>query len=137
MNLFLKFFLILVGGLALLMAGHWWGVKQSEIVLYYPVYVVYAFHFVITTLLLGLLYFTHTTKIFYTGFAFLAGSFLKMLTSGAFFLPLILSDQKNNSIYEVISFIVPYFFCLFVETIFTIYLLKIEENQNKSSSENV
>lgn len=94
----------------------------DSILFYYPTYVIYLFHFTITFLILLSLIAVKNVFFEKTGFAFMALSLLKMLTSVLFLLPLIQSE-KINYIPDVIAFFVPYFLFLFFEIFYSIKLL--------------
>jgi hypothetical protein len=85
----------------------------------------YAFHIIGTLLIYVFLLFVNRNFADKTGFAFLTTSVLKMMAAVLFLLPLI--QSQNEVIVDVLSFFIPYFLFLFVETFFAIRLInKIE-----------
>jgi len=84
---------------------------------------IYSFHFILTSLVFSLLIISHKKNPDYTGFAFLGGSLLKMIVV-IIFIIIATSNALKIHIQDFISFFIPYFFFLFIETYLAIKLLK-------------
>ncbi|MCY1480837.1 hypothetical protein D3C87_43780 [compost metagenome] len=91
-------------------------------IFFYQTWSIYAFHIIATLLIYLFLLFVNKNFFDKTGFAFLAGSVLKMMAAVVFLVPLIQSDV-NDPIIDVAAFFIPYFLFLFFETIFAIRLI--------------
>lgn len=86
----------------------------KDITLYFPLWQIYAFHFIITTIVYTAVNYRFTsgkTDIFNV---FMVVTFLKMIVSVVFLLPLILSETENKQP-DVFNFFIPYFLYLFLE----------------------
>ncbi len=86
----------------------------KDLVLFFPIWQIYAFHFVVTTILFSVINYRYSsgkTDIFN---AFMIVTFVKMALSIIFLLPLILSDFENKQP-DVFNFFIPYFLFLFFE----------------------
>ncbi len=93
--------------------------------LFYPVYVIYLFHFFTTLLIYLLLLFISNNFQDKTGFAFMGASLFKMLAAVIFLLPFLL----NNSGYaftNLLSFFIPYFLFLIFETYYAVKLINVK-----------
>jgi len=88
-----------------------------------PTSAIYIFHFTLTSLVFTLLIISHKKNPDYTGFAFLGGSLFKMIVVIIFIIIATNNDIKIH-IQDFISFFIPYFFFLFIETYLAIKLLK-------------
>lgn len=95
---------------------------------YYNTFSIYAFLFFITLLLYLAILYIHSVFSEYTGYAFMASSFFKMLLSVLFLLPIIRGDDRSY-IADVVAFFVPYFLYLFFETFFVVELLKDKKEE--------
>ncbi|HLV70513.1 MAG TPA: hypothetical protein VKY34_07380 [Xanthomarina sp.] len=79
-----------------------------------PIWQIYIFHFAVTTLLYSVINYQYSrgkTEIFNL---FMGFTFLKMILSIVFLLPVLLSDSENKQA-EVFNFFIPYFLYLFFE----------------------
>ncbi|PWK20606.1 hypothetical protein [Xanthomarina spongicola] len=79
-----------------------------------PLWQVYVFHFVVTTLLYSVINFQYSrgkTEIFNI---FMGFTFLKMILAIVFLLPVLLSDTEHKQP-DVFNFFIPYFLYLFFE----------------------
>lgn len=79
-----------------------------------PIWQIYVFHFAVTTLLYSVINYQYSrgkTEIFNL---FMGFTFLKMILSIVFLLPVLLSDSDNKQP-EVFNFFIPYFLYLFFE----------------------
>lgn len=86
----------------------------TDISLFFPLWQIYLFHFVVTTILYTIINYQFSkgkTDIFNT---FMVITFLKMTLSILFLLPLLLSDFENKQP-DVFNFFIPYFIYLFFE----------------------
>ncbi len=86
----------------------------SDTAFFFPVWQIYAFHFVITLIFYSIINYRYTsgkTDIFNV---FMVMTFLKMILAILFLLPLLLSDFKNKQP-DVFNFFIPYFLFLFLE----------------------
>ncbi len=101
----------------------------AEISFYYPVYSIYAFHFMTTFILFLFLVFVNVSFFDKTGYAFLATGMLKMMASVVFLIPLIQSDFENK-IPDVGAFFIPFFLFLGFETIHSVRLLNTKGLSN-------
>ncbi|WP_235498558.1 hypothetical protein [Flavobacterium sp. Leaf359] len=89
---------------------------------FYQVWSIYTFHIAATLLIYLFLLFVNKNFFDKTGFAFLAGSVIKMMAAVVFLIPLIKADV-NDPIIDVTAFFIPYFLFLFFETFFAIRLI--------------
>lgn len=81
---------------------------------FFPIWPIYLFHFLVTTLLYTIINYQFSkgkTEVFNT---FMILTFLKMIFSILFLLPLLLSDLENKRP-DVFNFFIPYFLYLFFE----------------------
>ncbi|TDY13616.1 hypothetical protein [Meridianimaribacter flavus] len=86
----------------------------TDISFFFPVWQIYVFHFVITTLLYTVINYKYSsgkTEVFNV---FMMSTFLKMILAIVFLLPLLLSDKENRQP-DVFNFFIPYFLYLFFE----------------------
>lgn len=90
--------------------------------LYNSIWSIYAFHVISTLVVYLFLLFVHKNFSDKTGFAFLAGSVLKMMACVVFLIPLIQSDVKDP-VGDIAAFFIPYFLFLFFETFFAVRLI--------------
>lgn len=89
---------------------------------YYPTFAIYLFHFLTTLLIyLGLLLVYKHYKD-YTGFGFMAASFLKMVAAIVFLLPMLL-NYTGNAFANLLAFFIPYFLFLIFETLYAVKLI--------------
>lgn len=93
-----------------------------KVELYYSTLATYTFHFLATFLIFLFLVFVHKTFSDKTGFAFMAGSLLKMLAAVLFLLPVMLNDTPNP-FKDIVAFFIPYFLFLIFETIYAVKLI--------------
>ncbi len=90
--------------------------------LYYPVWAIYLFHFVAGLLIYSFLVFVHQNFQEKTGFAFMGLGLLKMLAAILFLLPALL-NAKEHAMQNLVTFFIPYFLYLFLETMFAVKLI--------------
>lgn len=86
----------------------------TDIDLFFPLWQIYLFHFVVTSLLYTIINYKYShgnTDVFNT---FMVITFLKMTISILFLLPLLLSNFENKQP-DVFNFFIPYFLFLFFE----------------------
>ena len=95
----------------------------SEVTFYYPLWSVYLFMFVATTVDNLILLFVNKNFSEYTGYTFMGLGVFKMFAAVVFFIPLIKSDTVDR-IPDVAMFFIPYFLFLGFETYKAIQLLK-------------
>lgn len=91
---------------------------------------IYIFHFLTVAVSYTLLVLVNKYFFQQTGYAFLAFGIIKMALSVFFLMPVIDSDIANK-IPDVLSFFMPFFIFLLLETIFSVNLLNssnLEEN---------
>ncbi|MFV8225313.1 hypothetical protein [Christiangramia aquimixticola] len=93
--------------------------------LYYSTISIYAFHVLATLVIYTALVFVNQNFKDNTGFAFLAGSLLKMLAAVIFLLPMMLGNPKDPFI-DILTFFIPYFLFLIFETIYAVRLINIK-----------
>lgn len=94
----------------------------NEYSYFYPIYTIYLFLIVVTSLIVVTILVIHKNYNDKTGFAFLAFSILKMLLAVVFLIPLITSDLTNK-IPDILSFFIPYFIFLTLETVYILNLI--------------
>ncbi|SDB62221.1 hypothetical protein SAMN03097699_2696 [Flavobacteriaceae bacterium MAR_2010_188] len=95
----------------------------QDITMFYPLWHMYLFHFVITTIFYTVLNYRYSSghrNVFTT---FMIATFLKMGLAILFLLPLILSDFSNKQP-DIFNFFIGYFFYLFFEVFVLTKLLK-------------
>lgn len=95
----------------------------QELAMFYPLWHMYLFHFVITTIFYTVLNYRYSSghrNVFTT---FMIATFLKMGLAILFLLPLILSDFSNKQP-DIFNFFIGYFFYLFFEVFVLTKLLK-------------
>src|SRR5690606_31443308 len=86
----------------------------DSIIYIIPIWQIYIFHFAVTTILYSVINYQYSrgkTEIFNL---FMGFTFLKMILSIVFLLPVLLSDSENKQP-EVFNFFIPYFLYLFFE----------------------
>lgn len=83
---------------------------------FFPLWQIYAFHFLITTLFYTLINFKYSRGSDQIFSLFMVATFIKMILSIVFLLPLILSDFENKQP-DVFNFFIPYFLYLFFEVV--------------------
>lgn len=98
------------------------GYSLKDINMYYSLTAIYLFHFFATLLVYLFLVFVHKKFKDYTGFAFMGGSFFKMLAAILFLLPMLL-QKTGDAFINLISFFIPYFMFLFFETFYAVKLI--------------
>ena len=111
-----SFLLQLIGISAVLFGIHSYLLHHFaiEVTFFFPVWQVYAFHFIITLILYTIINYRYSsgkTDIFNV---FMIMTFVKMALAIVFLLPLILSDFENKQP-DVFNFFIPYFLFLFFE----------------------
>ena len=89
---------------------------------YYPIYIIYLFLVVVTSTIIVVILVIYKNYKGKTGFAFLACSILKMLLAIIFLIPLITSNLTNK-VPGILSFFIPYFLFLTIETVFILNLI--------------
>jgi len=94
----------------------------NEYFFYYPAYTIYLFLIVVTSIIIVAILAIHNNYKDKTGFAFLSFSILKMLLAVIFLIPLITSDLINK-VPDILSFFIPYFLFLTLETVYILYLI--------------
>lgn len=95
---------------------------STNIIFFYGAWSIYLFNIVTTLLVYTLLIYVNKSFSSYTGFAFLALSFFKMMAAVVFLIPFIKSNVANPII-DVTAFFIPFFLFLLFETYFTIRLI--------------
>ena len=86
----------------------------KDVTLFFPLWQIYAFHFVVTTLLYSIINYRWSSGKKDIFNVFMIVTFFKMALSIVFLLPLILSDFENKQP-DVFNFFIPYFLFLFFE----------------------
>ncbi|QED38491.1 hypothetical protein FK178_12545 [Antarcticibacterium arcticum] len=94
----------------------------EDMVLYYPVFAIYLFHFLATLIIYFILILIYNNFQDKTGFAFMGASLLKMLAAVLFLLPMLLSNS-GNPFANLLSFFIPYFLFLVFETFYAVKLI--------------
>ncbi|PKQ45731.1 DUF6168 family protein [Confluentibacter flavum] len=95
--------------------------KQTK-TFFFSTWSIYVFHFSATLFIYLFIVFVQKTFSDKTGFAFMACSILKMIAAIIFLLPLILNKEKSV-LNDIITFFIPYFLYLLLETVFTVKML--------------
>ena len=93
---------------------------------YYSVLNIYIFHFIITLVILAVIYLVSKKAPNYIGFTFLGFILFKMVAAVIFLIPLIKMEGVSK-IPDFISFFIPYFLFLSYEIYVTLKLLKQSE----------
>lgn len=93
-----------------------------EIVFYYSLLSIYLFHVLATFATYFFLVFINNNFKDYTGYAFMGASLFKMMAAIVFLLPMLL-NRTDETFLNLISFFIPYFLFLFIETFFAIRLI--------------
>ncbi|WP_026836897.1 DUF6168 family protein [Gillisia sp. JM1] len=94
----------------------------EEIIFYYSIWGIYAFHITSTFLIYFLLVYVYLNLSDKTGFAFMGASLFKMLAAVLFLLPMLINNE-NSPFINLLSFFIPYFLYLILETIFAVKLI--------------
>lgn len=94
----------------------------DEIPLFYKPWSIHLFLFITTLLIVGFVIYVKNSFADKAGFAFLGGSFMKMILSLFFLIPLIKNKEEFNII-NVLVFFVPYFIYLAFETFMVLKLI--------------
>ncbi|WP_430614581.1 hypothetical protein [Flavobacterium sp. JP2137] len=121
---YILLFTVLVGGAQYLFVEF----VLEPSVYYYHTFAIYGFLFAVTLLLYIAILYINSVFSDYTGYAFMASSFFKMLLAILFLLPIIRSDDRSY-IADVLLFFVPYFLYLFFETFFVVQLLNDKKEE--------
>lgn len=95
---------------------------------YYPVWSIYVFHFIVTSLVFGLLSWVGRWMPQYVGYTFMGTILLKMIVSLVFLLPLI-RLKEFSKMPDFFSFFIPYFIFLLAEIILTMRILQQTEGK--------
>lgn len=93
-----------------------------EAELFYSLPVIYIFHFLATFLVFILLVVVYNNYKDFTGYAFMGGSFMKMLAAIVFLLPMLLNNT-GYAFVNLLYFFIPYFLFLFFETFYAVKLI--------------
>ncbi len=93
--------------------------------LYYPVYVIYIFHFLATFLIYLLLVWVYNNFQDKTGFAFMGASLIKMMAAVIFLLPVLLNNT-GQAFNNILAFFIPYFLFLVFETFYAVKLINVK-----------
>lgn len=103
------------------------GILSDSYIFYYPTWTIYVFLFLITLLILSILY--YVSKVFpkYVGFAFMGFILFKMIAAVVFLIPLI-KMQNVSKIPDFTAFFAPYFIYLFLEIMLSLQFLKQSES---------
>lgn len=135
-NLFAKFLLLLPVVLLVSFSIHLWIVSSSGLPLFEHLIVdSYIINALLAIGIFGSLYIFRRMAKDRIGFLFMGGSFLKFIIFFLFFYPTYQNDGTINN-QEFAAFFVPYAVALFLETWFTVKLLKnLEKLDEKSSSQ--
>lgn len=96
-----------------------------DITLFFPLWQVYAFHFVVTLIIYSIINYKHSAGKKEIFNMFLASSMVKMIMAMLFLLPLLLHEAENK-IPDVLNFFIPYFCLLAFEVYFITNLLNNE-----------
>jgi hypothetical protein len=119
----LKFLKTLIPFSLILFAIQYFAVSSFlDLDLYYNTISIYAFHVLATLIIFSVLVFINQNFKDNTGFAFLAGSLLKMLAAVIFLLPMMLGNPKDP-FSDILAFFIPYFLFLIFETIYAVRLI--------------
>ena len=94
----------------------------DEIIFYYSIWAIYSFHILSTFLIYFLLVYVSRNFNDKTGFAFMGASLFKMLSAVLFLLPMLIYNE-NSSFVNLLSFFIPYFLYLILETLFAVKLI--------------
>lgn len=94
----------------------------GDIIFYYSIWAIYAFHIISTFLIYFLLVYIYWNFSDKTGFAFMGASLFKMLAAVLFLLPMLVNNE-NSPFINLLSFFVPYFLYLIFETFFAVKLI--------------
>lgn len=94
----------------------------GDIKLFYPPWSIHLFLFITTLLIVGFVVYVKNSFADKAGFAFLGGSFMKMILSLFFLIPLIKNKEEFNII-NVLVFFAPYFIYLAFETFIILKLI--------------
>jgi hypothetical protein len=104
-------FLLLITVLSLVLYGiHSYVLSYfgTELKLFFPVWQIYVFHFVVTTLLYTVVNYKFSTGKTDVFILFMGSTFIKMFLAILFLLPVILSDFDKKQP-DVFNFFIPYF----------------------------
>ncbi|MFC0603385.1 hypothetical protein [Winogradskyella pulchriflava] len=112
----ITFLLQLIGVSVLIYAIHSYFLHYfaNEIVFFFPVWQIYALHFIITLALYSIINYRFSSGKKDIFNLFMIMTFLKMVLAILFLLPLLLSDFENKQP-DVFNFFIPYFLFLFFE----------------------
>lgn len=94
----------------------------EEIIFYYSLWAIYAFHIISTLLIYFILVFIYKNFRDKTGFAFMGASLFKMLAAVLFLMPMLVNNE-NDPFINLLSFFIPYFLYLIFETFFAVRLI--------------
>lgn len=120
---FLVSMILLILITVILFAVHLFVVSgYPNVYFYYPVWSIYAFHFVVTALIFGILSWIGRSFPEFVGYAFMATIVFKMAAALIFLLPLIQMDDFSK-VPDFISFFAPYFIYLLIEIVLAMKII--------------
>ncbi len=102
------------------------GSLAETFIFFYPVWQIYVFHFLVTLIILSVLYLVSKKSPNHIGYVFMGFILFKMAASVIFLIPLI-KMKDVSKIPDFISFFAPYFIYLLFEILITLELLKRSE----------
>ncbi|WP_019037157.1 DUF6168 family protein [Psychroflexus tropicus] len=111
---------------AVVLLIHWLLDYFYEIITYYSLGSIYAFHILSALVVAGIVFWVQSNSKDHTGFAFMGTSLLKMLAAILFLLPGMLSEDKPN-FSNILNFFIPYFLYLIFEAVQVIKLINAQE----------
>lgn len=123
-NYFIRFFIRLIPFTILLFIIQYLVVTYllGQVDFYYQTFAIYLFHFLTTLIIyLGLLLVYRNFRE-YTGYGFMAASFLKMVAAIVFLLPMLL-NYEDHAFENLLAFFIPYFLFLIFETYYAVKLI--------------
>lgn len=120
---FIVYMILLIIITLILFAVHLFVVSgYHNVYFYYPVWSIYAFHFVVTALIFGILSWIGRSFPDFVGYAFMASIIFKMAAALIFLLPLIQMEDFSK-IPDFISFFAPYFIYLLIEIVLAMRII--------------
>lgn len=102
------------------------GSLEDSYTFYYSVLEIYLFHFLVTLIILSVIYLVSRKAPQYIGYTFMGFILFKMTAAVIFLIPLIKMEGVSK-IPDFISFFIPYFLFLSYEIFVTLKLLKHSE----------
>jgi|SRR5690554_6228453 len=100
---------------------------EDKYTFFYSVFNIYIFHFLVTLVILSIIYLVSKKAPNFVGYTFMGSILFKMAAAVIFLIPLI-KIEDFSKVPDFVSFFAPYFIFLFFEIAITLQFLKRSES---------